>query len=110
MVKVSTVICDKFDYNTGNGILHVEKYSDGRFSMYGYLLITESNMGVLIVEHPFSMQICTAVATPRYNNYPDLITSVTANSSSVRIDLTKNGKGTPEMDNEVNIIVVGRWK
>lgn len=110
MVTIPLITCDNFDHDTGNGILHVEKYSDGRFCMYGSLLITASNVGVLIVRPPFYMEACNGAATPRYNNYPDLITSVTLNDQSIRIDLTKNGKGTPEMDNEVNIIIVGRWK
>lgn len=110
MVTIPLITCDNFDYDTGNGILHVEKYSDGRFHMYGSLLITASNVGVLIVKPPFSMSVWGCTVTPGYNNYPDLIAAATLTSDSIRIDLTKNGRGTPEMDNGVSLIVIGRWK
>lgn len=110
MVKVSTVTCDKFDYNTGGGTLHVEKYSDGKFYMYGVLTVLASNRGTLKFESPFTMSNWSCAATPMYSNYPDLVVAASLDSGSIRIDLTKNEKGTPEMDNMVNIIVIGRWK
>lgn len=110
MVKVPIVTCDFFDYSTGNGTLHVEKYSDGKFYMYGTLLVASSNLGVLIIKPPFTMSKWGCTVTPNYSNYPDLIASASLTSESIRIDLTKNGRGTPEMDNNVNIIVIGRWQ
>lgn len=110
MVTVPIVTCENFDYDIGNSSLYVEKYSNGKFYMYGYLLISASDSGVLIFKTPFTMSKWSCTVTPNYNNYPDLIASATLAPNSVRIDLTKNGKGTPEMDNNVGIIVMGRWK
>ena len=110
MVTIPIANCDIFDYDTGNGFLHVEKYSNGTFRMYGALLITASNVGVLTVKLPFSISKWGCTVTPRDNNYPDLIAAATLTSDSIRIDLTKNGRGTPEMDNGVSLIVIGRWK
>lgn len=110
MVTMPIVTCENFEYNTGNGILDVEKYSNGKFYMYGTLLVASSNLGVLNIKPPFTMSRWGCAVTPNYSNYPDLIASASLTSGSIRIDLTKNGRGTPEMDNNVNIVVIGRWK